>query len=208
MEDSPEVIRQQMDQTMSQLSEKLETLEQQVSETVQSTGTAVNATVEAVQETVASVTESVQDAVHSVSNALDVRRQIERHPWLFFGGSVVAGYLAAELLMGSEKKSVPMPKTAEPPNPSADYAANGNGVQRGNSAGMEDAAGNAEGIEPSGESPSWLQLRDVAIGSLIGVLQNVAVRSFPPAMEYLTGLWTRDPDDRTDDNTDPPRNPR
>ena len=38
MDDTPEVIRQQMEETKSQLSEKLESLEHQVSETVQSTG--------------------------------------------------------------------------------------------------------------------------------------------------------------------------
>ena len=98
MNDTPEVIRQQMEETKSQLSVKLESLEHQVSETVQSTGTAVAATAEAVQETVEAVTGAVQDAVHSVSNAFDFPRQVERHPWIAVGGSFALGYLASELL--------------------------------------------------------------------------------------------------------------
>ena len=44
------------------------------------------------------MTGAVQDAVQSVSNAFDFQRQVGRHPWLVFGGSVVLGYLAVEFL--------------------------------------------------------------------------------------------------------------
>ncbi len=115
MSDTAEMIREQMDETRSNLSEKLGSLEHQVSETVQSTGAAVHATVEAVQETVETVTGAVQDAVHSVSNALDMRRQINRHPWLALGGSVVLGYLAAEFLARSARKSGQPPEEARSP---------------------------------------------------------------------------------------------
>ena len=40
MSDTVEMIREQMDETRSNLSEKLESLEHQVSQTVQATGTA------------------------------------------------------------------------------------------------------------------------------------------------------------------------
>ena len=118
MNDTAEMIRGQMDETRSQLSDKLDSLEHQVSETVRSTGSAVNATVEAVQETVETVTGAIQDAVHSVSNALDVRRQIGRHPWLALGGSVALGFLAAEFLARSKKSGQPTktaPRAAHPP---------------------------------------------------------------------------------------------
>ena len=125
MADPPAIIRQQMDETRPQLSEKLETLEHQVTETVQSTGTAVNATVGAVQETVETVTGAVQDAVQSVSNAFDLKRQIHQHPWLVIGGSVVVGYLAAELLTGSTKTKASQPQrsTADNANQSLGEAA-------------------------------------------------------------------------------------
>src|SRR5579871_1261930 len=115
MNDTAAKIRGQMDETQSQLSDKLESLKHHVSETVQATGASVNATIRAVQETV----ETVTGAVHSVSNALNVPRQIDRHPWLALGGSVVLGYLAAELLDRS-KNSAQRAETAMASCPSAD----------------------------------------------------------------------------------------
>jgi cell division septum initiation protein DivIVA len=127
MDDTLEIIRQQMTETKSQLSDKLESLEHQVSDTVQSTGTAVNDTVAAVQKTVDSVTGAVQDAVQSVSNAFDVRRQFDRHPWLVLGGALVVGYLAYELLAGSGKKSEQSPESASWPGPAAGNAGDDKG---------------------------------------------------------------------------------
>jgi len=102
MADDPEVIRQQMEETRSSLSEKLETLEQQVVETVQGATSAVAETVEnvreAVSETVSSVTDSVQETVHSVKDTFDVPLQVERHPWMMLGMAVATGYVGGYLL--------------------------------------------------------------------------------------------------------------
>jgi len=119
MGDTSEVIRQQMKDTKIQLSEKLIALESQFSETVHSTATLVHATVEAVQETVEAVTGAVGDSVQSVKNALEFRRQINRHPLLVVGGAAVLGYLAVEFMAGSKKKSDQMPEAAHPPSPFA-----------------------------------------------------------------------------------------
>lgn len=178
MGDTPEIIRQQMDETRSQLSEKLETLEHQVTETVQSTGTAVNATVGAVQETVETVTGTVHDAVQSVSNAFDLKRQIHQHPWLVIGGSVVVGYLAAELLTGSTKTSQARRSSADNANQShGDVAV----------ASAETATAIAAAHESGLKSSSWRQLRDVAFGALIGMVQEITSRAVPPVVDYLTG---------------------
>jgi hypothetical protein len=173
MDDTPEVIRQQMEQTRSQLSEKLESLGHQVSETVQTTGTAVNATVASVQETVETVTGAIQNAVQSVSNALDIRRQFDRHPWLILGGSVVLGYLAAKLLMKSAREPAEQPVTTSPPRTSASNASRGNGM--------------------SNTSSSWDQLRNAALGSLIRIVQDVASQASPHVMDYIAGKRTSAP---------------
>ena len=153
MDDTSEVIRQQMDEIRSQLSDKLESLEHQVSDTVQSTGTAVNATVSAVQDTVETVTEAVRDAVHSVSNAFDIRRQVDRHPWLVLGGSVALGYLAFRFLAGSARKSNQPPKTVAPPRPSAGES-NGQPVVESAATSGPIAAASESGLKDS----SWHQL--------------------------------------------------
>ena len=52
MEDRAMIIRQQMDITKRNLTQRLATLEQQVTDKVQTAGTAVNATAEAVTDAV------------------------------------------------------------------------------------------------------------------------------------------------------------
>ena len=174
MIDSPETIRQQMDETRSHLSEKLASLEHQVSKTVQSTGNAVNVTVESVRETVETVTEAVQGAVQSVSNAFDVRRQVEKHPWLILGGAVVVGYLAAELLTSPVKKPEPLAKTAPPPRPP-----------------MNDNTP-APADKPSQGQQLWHQLSSAAIGPLLGIVQDLASHAVPHVIDYLTGKRASD----------------
>ncbi len=180
MDETPEAIRQQMDETRLQLNAKLETLELQVAETVQSTGTAVNATVESVQETVESVSDAVQDAVHSVSNAFDLGLQIERHPLMVLGGAVVLGYLASELLKGPAQTSGPL--RAAPLSPRSSSNSESGSTEASATRQMAAAA-----CEPGRATSSWIQLRDVALGVLIGVVQDIAIRSVPRIAGYLTG---------------------
>jgi ElaB/YqjD/DUF883 family membrane-anchored ribosome-binding protein len=90
MDDSPEVIRQQMEETRASLSEKLETLEQQVVETVHEAKAAVT-------DTVSTVKEAVHETVESVKETFDLSRQVQRHPWAMLGGSLALGYLSGML---------------------------------------------------------------------------------------------------------------
>ena len=73
MDDEPEVIRQQMEETRSALTDKIERLEHQVVGTVQNTTRAVNDTVEnvkeAVQETVSTVKDTVSGTVEAPEGA-------------------------------------------------------------------------------------------------------------------------------------------
>jgi hypothetical protein len=183
MDETAEIIRQQMQETKSQLAEKFESLERQVSETVQTTGAAVNTTVQAVQATVETVTGAVQDAVQSVSNAFDVRRQFDRHPWLVLGGSLALGYLAVEFLAGSRKKSQQRQESAHPPNPTADTSGqNGQSPVEPTATAAAIAAAYESGLQTS----SRHQIKSVAIGALIGIVQDVVSRAVPQVMDYLT----------------------
>ena len=181
MNETTEMIREQMHETRASLFGKLESLEHHVSQTVQSTGAAVNATVGAVQETVETVTEAVQDAVRSASNAVDVPRQIDRHPWLALGGSVALGFLAAELLHRSKKRS----KTATSPCPLSENAGRENTEPAVQSAAA--GAALAAAYESGVKSSSWRQLRSMAVGALMGIAQDVVSRAIPPVMNYLAG---------------------
>lgn len=183
MADTPEVIRQQMEETKSQLSDKLVSLEHQVSETVQSTGSAVNATVGAVQETVETVTGAVQDAMKSVSNVFDIGHHINKHPWLVLGGAVVVGYLAVDVLEESTKKTGQRSKS-DSPRPSAE-----NGGHRNGTAAVEfcpTVASIPAACESGITNSPWQQLTNAATGALIGIVQDAAARVVPEVMEYLS----------------------
>lgn len=174
MVDTSEIIRQEMDETKSQLSEKLESLELQVSETVQSTGTAVNATVEAVQVTVETITDAVHDAARFASNACDIRRHVERHPLLMIGSSLVLGYLASELLMGPPRLAQPTVETKPFPGPSA------NGTAPSSS-----TAAVAAAYEMGCSESSRFLLKGAAINALVAVMQTVASHAVPRMLDYL-----------------------
>jgi DNA-binding protein YbaB len=93
MDAEPEVIRQDIEQTRSALTEKLETLEDEVMGTVRSAK-------ESVEETIENVTETVQETVETVQRTFDLNYQMQERPWVLIGGSVAAGVAAGYVLEG------------------------------------------------------------------------------------------------------------
>ncbi len=165
MANEPEVIRQQMEETRTALSEKLETLEQQMVQTVQGATTAVAETVEnvkeAVQETVESVKGGVQQTVESVKNTFDLPLQVERHPWGMMAGAMAAGFLTGWLVerrSGAEGRlgslSYPEPTT---------LASQTNGGLRGSR------------IHEQTSGPSWLSQISETFGSELGKVKGLAI---------------------------------
>jgi hypothetical protein len=190
MAEHTEVIRKQMEDTRSNLADKLEALETQVGETVQSTTAtvsetvetvsetveAVSETVEAVKETVENVTQTFQETMHSLGELFDLPRQTERHPWLIFGGSVALGCLAAQMLGKSEQA------TAAGHFP-------GTGVSAGSVAqANQGLQATTQSTPPSSNgTTSWFwdvlgRLRGVAVGSLMGMVRDVAARELPESL--------------------------
>lgn len=182
MTETPEVMRQHIEETKSQLWEKLDTLESQVSEAVQSTSTAVSETVASVQETVSNVTESVQDSVHTVSNAIDLPRQIERHPWIAFGGSFVLGYLASELLNPPQNKSECEPCAEPRSSSSAAPSENGGGQHKA-----------GQPTSSASSSRSWAEMRGMLTGALMGSVSTMVSRGVPTVLDYLAKSFRTDP---------------
>jgi len=198
MDEQPEVIQHQMEETRQALVDKLEALENQVAETVQSTThavqdttSAVTGTVEAVKDTVENVSEKVQETMatvtdtlqqtahavsdtvqqtaHAVSEAFDLRLQAERHPWLVVGGAVAVGYTGALLLDSLLGRSAtPRERPAQ-------------GLYGGATARAE-APSNGQSI--GNMLPDWLRdelgrLRGVAIGSVMSMVRDLARQAMP-----------------------------
>jgi len=110
MDKESDLIKHQMEHTRAALTDKLEILEHQVTDTV--TGAAetvekVRQTVQdtvsgaadtvasmqhAIQDTVESVKESVRETAETVSETLDVRKQVEKHPWAMMAGATAVGF--------------------------------------------------------------------------------------------------------------------
>jgi len=185
MENEPEVIRQHMDETRTSLSEKLEALESKVAEPVNVTVDAVTETVEHVKESVSAVADSVQGAVESLKETFSLSRQFERNPWMMFGASVAAGFVAGRLMRSPGRM---MSNLA-----SAGASAAKEVASSATSAAKEVASSAVEAATPSwmspsdGQSnggPSFVQetmgtLRGLAVGALMGLVRDLAAENLP-----------------------------
>jgi ElaB/YqjD/DUF883 family membrane-anchored ribosome-binding protein len=85
MNQEPDEIRGQIEETRSALTEKLETLEHGVKETVSEAKAAVTDTIENVKDT-------VKGTVETVKETLDIRCYVREYPWPMLAGSVAVGY--------------------------------------------------------------------------------------------------------------------
>jgi ElaB/YqjD/DUF883 family membrane-anchored ribosome-binding protein len=197
------VIREQMTETRTALTEKLETLENQVLGTVQEAKSAVTETVqeaksvvtdtvatvkEAVEETVGTLKESVHETVHSVKETFDVERQVRRHPWSMFGGAVALGFLGGRLLAPAEPRLQSMSRSSAfiPPQRPVRLHEPRGGDPADYPRDLRAAA------EPQG--PSWLdkltdqfrpeldKVKGLAIGATLALVRDLVAPSLPPAV--------------------------
>lgn len=124
MENEPELIRDQMQETRTALTEKLDTLQQKVADTVDSITTPVAETVQTVKDAVADTVESVKESVsgtfESVKDTFNLAHQVERHPWPMMIGSIAAGFALGQLL------PIPMRRTSSQEKSSDSGAASRN----------------------------------------------------------------------------------
>jgi ElaB/YqjD/DUF883 family membrane-anchored ribosome-binding protein len=166
MENETDVIRQQMLETRTALSEKLEALQEQVLTTVEDTTKTVTDTVQTVQDavtdTVSTVSETVQDTVDTVKETFDVTEQVQKHPWLMVGGAVALGYLGGRLLNGASTQGFPQAVTSNGHVPSGS-------APPSRPAWLESLAG-----------PVLEQVRELAVGALAGVAADLIRQHVPP----------------------------
>jgi len=210
MAEHPEVIRKQMEETRANLTEKLEALENQVTEKVEATTEAVSGTVETVKETVENVTETVQDTVHTVADAFNFKRHFERHPWLMFGGAVTLGCMAAYLLRRKAHADEECWEGQEGPQTTSRRAS-----ALAESASWQEPERQAAPSWRRAEEPSrpreedkksWFweevgHLKNLAVGTLLGAISDMAARSLPETLgkkvaeevDHLTGRLGAEP---------------
>lgn len=199
MDHESEVIRQHMEETRTSLAEKLETLEQQVVCTVHGATSAVTDTVEAVREAVHDSVEkvkgSVEETVETVRDTLDIQRQVERHPWAMFTGSVVLGYVGGSLLNRTQQEhyrgSSLGPVYSNPDRGTTEGLRNGGSSRFSN----QESPAPDNGQRAGETEHHWLaevgktfekeisKVKGLAIGTVLGVLRDVIATSLPEPLK-------------------------
>jgi ElaB/YqjD/DUF883 family membrane-anchored ribosome-binding protein len=192
----PDEIRHRIEATRSSLTERLEMLEHQVKQTVGGATDAVKDTVQTVRNTVEGTVEAVkqkvEQAVESVTQTLDVRRQVQQHPWAMVGGSIALGYLAGSVL---PRHLRPVGRSTAGYSPADEFS-----TQRAESIAREDrfqSAGDAfreeiseEAGGASGRPSLWSDLahqfapeidhvKKLAIGATVGLIRDMIKEAVP-----------------------------
>jgi len=182
MENETEMIRQQMFDTRSALTDKLEALEEQVAAKVKDTTDSVVETVEtvkdAVHDTVQTVSNTVDRTVESVKETFDLSRHFEEHPYMMLGGAVLAGFIGGRLLERLTPPPVPLgylpdPKLAvsqrdhqtPPPRP--------------------ETGRNSEMVEAL--RPAMSKLKELAIGVTASLIGEMVTKSIPEGLHHDVG---------------------
>jgi ElaB/YqjD/DUF883 family membrane-anchored ribosome-binding protein len=177
MENEPEVIRGQMQDTRTGLTEKLEALEERVmgvanavSETVENVKEGVSGTVEAVKDTVEGTVESVKETVAStvetVKDTFNLPRQFDRHPLAMFGGSIGVGFLIGMLLPSGRRRTEP---AAPAPSRIEEQPARFESTQTPSTGGILHVL--TEGLT---------HLKNRALGTLVEYAKETVAKAVPP----------------------------
>jgi ElaB/YqjD/DUF883 family membrane-anchored ribosome-binding protein len=191
----PEEIRHHIDETRCELTEKLEALEQKVKDTFADAKSAVVDTAETVKHSVDSTMQAVKGTVHdtvdSVKDALDLGRQVQRHPWTMLAGSVAAGYVLSRLMFQQPSVNGAVTRSsveASPPQPV------GRRLPDFNSMGIVSPPNSAAVAEPRMPNQSWFsevtekfapemqKVKGLGIGALMALARDAIKQSVEPPL--------------------------
>ncbi len=175
-----------VNETVSAVTESVETVKDTIENTVESMKDSIQGTVKAVTgtvgDTVETVTESVHFAVDAVTEFFNVPHQVERHPWLMMGGSVLLGYLGGRLLTPRRsryKAEAPAPLAEAAYHPSAAFM-RGAEASRPQEPRREEPAAPSEGkhdglLSRLGDrfGGEVSKLKGMAIGTLLGAARDM-----------------------------------
>lgn len=180
MDNEPEVICQQMEETRASLADKLETLENKVVETVSGATCAVTETVETVKEAVQETVSTVQE---TVSNAFDLNHHVQCHPWAMVAGSVAVGFIAGKMLPPEERSTTFQSNDGESyrmTRQAQRFMPESEGDKEPYSRGREEKSswfGLGESFQPEIN-----KLKRLALGTLLGLVRDFVSESAPPQL--------------------------
>jgi ElaB/YqjD/DUF883 family membrane-anchored ribosome-binding protein len=182
MDEKPEVIQKEIEQTSTSLKEKVEMLEEQVLGTVKDATETVGDTVESVKDSVAETIQTVKETVHDIGDTLrrtfDLRYQVQRHPWPMMGGSVLAGFAAGKLLgrlVGGPREVSQNGSPVRAPSAATLYTSAPPAAAEPSRPGLFNRL--LERVEPEID-----KVKGMAIGAVFGLLRDMAKRSLPESL--------------------------
>jgi ElaB/YqjD/DUF883 family membrane-anchored ribosome-binding protein len=187
MAQEPDVIRHQIEETRESLADKLETLEGQVKQTIGSVTSTVEQTLgtvkSKVEDTVQSVSSAVEHTVDSVRRTFDIPHQVRRHPYAMTGGALLLGTALGYLLTGRRRRPERYDPVERAPSyaPPAPAPASAYEEPRRSEERRESRPGFFAGLlQPF--AAEFDKIKATAIGALLGMARDLAVRSVPPSL--------------------------
>lgn len=183
-------IRHQLEDTRSELGEKLECLQERVMDTVEKTRSTV-------EETVQSAKSTVQDTLKSIRSTFDLKEQVLRNTWPMMGGAFFAGMFLAHWSRGRRRSNAPLHDPGQP----------GNSAHRPEPASAGPAA--ASGLIASLKSRFHDELNTlerVAVGAGVNLLRDSIKRMMPALSARLEEEFRHDRSKTDDAPKDHPHN--
>jgi len=125
-------IRQDIEETHTAITEKIETIEHRVHETMEGTKSTIDnvmnnvkrvqGTIEDAKVTIDSVLDTIKrtmdETVERVNYAADLIDQVNQNPWIMFGSAVLMGYILSSVnregLLSSRQMPEPRREHSEP----------------------------------------------------------------------------------------------
>jgi hypothetical protein len=183
MEKEQEIIKEQMEETRSALTEKIGILEQQVVDTVQEAKDGVKETVtvlkDAVQDTVQTVKDTVGETVDNVKETFDLSIQMQRRPWVVMGGAIALGFAGGYLCCPPNE----IPRAAKRQRPHRERTGNGSHKSEPLQAKSPEPAAGMLGHLGDALHDQIDQLKGLAIGTLAAVVRDLVTTTLPDVLK-------------------------
>lgn len=161
--ENEDVIRLQMEETRSSLTEKVELLEQRLVSTADAVNETVASVTDSVQETVANVKQTMEEGVETVKSWFDLGAQVDEHPWTMVGGSMALGFVLGSALV-ERAESKPAPEAG----PSKRTAHSNGGATRRSQPEQQPSSSWLSKFEPE-----LNKLKGLALGAALGTLREM-----------------------------------
>jgi len=189
-----EKVRSTVQDTVSDAVETVEKVRHAVQETVSGAAESVASMKHAVQDTVESVRDSVRETAEAVSETLDIRKQVEQHPWAMMAGATAVGFGVGVLVSRVDVPAAASSAAASVASSAKSLASTWRGTAGDHSPQWTGPQREqfVSGQQPASEEESpWMpavnKLKGLAIGTMFGVLRDVLSKSMPDTLRGEVG---------------------